>query len=103
MRDFWNDVVVEDEEAVKKAVIDLINAAKPLSYSEIQELRNSSTLCDRSHFQYTVARIAARSGAEVPADLDAIMEDPDFDVRVSFMNDVVKAVDEQPIKPRVHR
>ncbi|MGI6205995.1 MAG: hypothetical protein ACOYJI_05120 [Anaerovoracaceae bacterium] len=103
MRDYWNDVFVEDEDAVKDAVIALIKNAEPLSYSEMQELRNSAQLCDRSHFQYSVARVAKRSGQEVPEGLDIIMEDPDFDTRVSFMNDVLKAVDPMPIKPRVHR
>lgn len=102
MRDHWNDVVVEDTDAVQKQVIDLINGAKPLSYSEMQELRNSMELCDRSHFEYQVKRIADRVGAEVPEGLDVIMEDPDFDVRISFIRAVLKAVDDQPIKPRVH-
>ncbi|MDD6254746.1 MAG: hypothetical protein PUA82_01865 [Eubacteriales bacterium] len=103
MRDYWNNVEVKDEDALKDQVIAVIQKAKPLSYSEMQELRNASTLCDRSHFQYTVKRIADRAGEAYPEELDIVMEDPDFDVRVSFMNDVVKAVDDMPIKPRVHR
>ena len=102
MRDYWNNVVVEDPEAVKAEVIEIIKKAGTLTYSEIQELRNSSELCDRSHFQWAVKRIADKVGEKVPADLEAIMEDPDFDVRVSFMQAVVKAVDPAPVQPRVN-
>ena len=102
MRDYWNNVVCEDPEAVKAAVIDIIKKAGTLSYFEIQELRNSAELCDRSHFQWAVKNIADRVGETVPADLDIIMEDPDFDVRVSFMAAVVKAVDPFPVQPRVN-
>ena len=102
MRDYWNNVTVEDPEAVKAEVIEIIKKAGTLTYSEIQELRNSAELCDRSHFQWAVKRIADKIGETVPKDLDVIMEDPDFDVRVSFMAAVVKAVDPFPVQPRVN-
>ena len=102
MRDHWNDVVAVDPEATKAEVIEIIKKAGTLTYSEIQELRNSAELCDRSHFQWAVKRIADKIGETVPKDLDIIMEDPDFDVRVSFMAAVVKAVDPFPVQPRVN-
>ena len=43
---------------------------------------------------------AAKVGEKVPAGLDAIMEDPDFDVRVSFMKAVVAAIDPAPTPAR---
>ncbi len=103
MRDYWNNVEVKDEEKLKEEIIAIVNAAKPLTYSEMQELRISSELCDRSHFKWAVDRLAAKTGAKVPADLDIVLEDPDFDVRVSFMKDVVKATDPAPVQPRAHR
>lgn len=99
-RDYWNDVYVADPEAVKAEVIAIIQKGAPLNYYEIQQLRNCAELCDRGHFEYTVKDLADKVGEKVPAELAAIMEDADFDVRVSFMKDVVKAVDPAPIKPR---
>ncbi len=100
MRDYWNNVETPDEEAVIAEVVALVKKAQPLTYSEIQELRNSSELCDRGHFEYQIARLAAKVGEKVPAGLAIIMEDPDFDVRVSFMKAVVAAVDPAPVAAR---
>lgn len=66
----------------------------------MQELRNAAELCDRGHFEYQIAALAAKVGEKVPAGLDAIMEDPDFDVRVSFMKAVVAAIDPAPTPAR---
>ena len=51
----------------------------------MQELRNSAELCDRGHFAFAAKRVADRVGETLPKELDYILEDPDFDVRVSFM------------------
>lgn len=100
-RDHWNDVQVKDEEALLAQVIAICEKAKPFTYSEIQELRNCSDLCDRSHFQYEIKRLCDKTGEAYPKELDIIMEDPDFDLRNTFMKNVVKAVDPLPTKPRV--
>ena len=97
MRDYWNNVETPDEEKLVAEVIALIKKA---SYSEMQELRNAAELCDRGHFEYQIAALAAKVGEKVPAGLDAIMEDPDFDVRVSFMKAVVAAIDPAPTPAR---
>lgn len=100
MRDYWNNVETPDEEKLVAEVIALIKKAGKLSYSEMQELRNAAELCDRGHFEYQIAALAAKVGEKVPAGLDAIMEDPDFDVRVSFMKAVVAAIDPAPTPAR---
>lgn len=100
MRDFWNNVEAPDEEKLIADVVAILKKAGKLSYSEMQELRNSAELCDRGHFEYQVKAIAERIGEKVPAGLDVIMEDPDFDVRVSFMKAVVAAVDPAPTPAR---
>lgn len=102
IRDYWNRVEVADEEKVKNDVIALIKKAGTLTYSEMQELRNSAELCDRSHFMASVQRVAERIGEKVPKELEAFLEDPDFDVRVSFMKAVVEAVDPAPAGVRAH-
>ena len=100
MRDYWNNVETPDEEKLVAEVIALIKKAGKLSYSEMQELRNAAELCDRGHFEYQIAALAAKVGEKVPAGLDGIMEDPDFDVRVSFMKAVVAAIDPAPTPAR---
>ena len=100
MRDFWNNVEAPDEEKLIADVVAIIKKAGTLTYSEMQELRNSAELCDRGHFEYQVNAIAAKVGEKVPAGLAVIMEDPDFDVRVSFMKAVVAAVDPAPTPAR---
>lgn len=100
MRDYWNNVEMPDEEKLTEEVIALLKKAGKLSYSEMQELRNSAELCDRGHFGYQVAAIAKRIGEKVPEGLDIILEDPDFDVRVSFMKAVVAAIDPAPTPAR---
>lgn len=100
MRDYWNNVAMPDEEKVAEEVIALIKKAGKLTYSEMQELRNAAELCDRGHFEAQIAALAAKLGEKVPAGLDVIMEDPDFDVRVSFMKTVVAAVDPAPTPAR---
>ena len=100
MRDYWNNVAAPDEQKVAEEVIALIKKAGKLSYFEMQELRNAAELCDRGHFEYQIAALAERIGEKVPAGLDVIMEDPDFDVRVSSMKTVVAAVDPAPTPAR---
>ncbi len=100
MRDYWNNVESPDEEKLIAEVVALIKKAGKLTYAEIQELRNSAELCDRGHFGYQIAAIAKKVGEKVPAGLDVILEDPDFDVRVSFMKAVVAAVDPAPVASR---
>ena len=100
MRDYWNNVESPDEEKLIAAVVELVKKAQPLTYSEMQELRNAAELCDRGHFEYQIKRLADKVGEKVPAGLDVIMEDPDFDVRVSFMKAVVAAVDPAPVAAR---
>ena len=103
MRDHWNNVEVTDEEKLTADVIAILKNAAPLSYSEMQELRNSAELCDRGHFAFAAKRVADRVGETLPKELDYILEDPDFDVRVSFMKAVVSAIDPAPAGVRAHR
>lgn len=103
MRDHWNNVEVTDEEKLTADVIAILKKAAPLSYSEMQELRNSAELCDRGHFAFAAKRVADRVGETLPKELDYILEDSDFDVRVSFMKAVVSAVDPAPAGTRAHR
>ncbi len=103
MRDYWNNAPEADVEAVAAACIEVIKAAEPLSYWEMQELRNSAELCDRGHFGRMVEVVASRAGVKVPAGLDVVLEDPDFDVRISFMKSVVDAVDPMPAGVRAKR
>ena len=103
MRDYWNNAPEVDVEAVAAATIEVIKAAEPLTYWEMQELRNCSELCDRGHFGRMIEVLAAKSGAKAPAGLDVVLEDPDFDVRVSFMKAVVDAVDPMPAGVRAKR
>jgi len=95
-RDCWNNVEVQDEEKLIADCVAIVKKAGTLTYGEMQELRISSELCDRGHFKAAMDVIAAKAGEKCPADLDIILEDPDFDVRVSFMKAVVKAVDDKP-------
>ncbi len=95
-RDFWNNPAPVDEEALAAEIIEIIKSLGTLSYSEMQELRNASELCDRGHFEYQVAALAKKAGVKVPAGLAVVMEDPDFDVRTSFMKAVVTAIDPAP-------
>ena len=95
-RDCWNNVEVQDEEKLTAEVIEIVKKAGKLSYPEMQELRISAELCDRGHFKRAMQVIADTTGSALPKELDIILEDPDFDVRVSFMNAVVKAVDPAP-------
>ena len=95
-RDHWNDVVVEDEEKLTNDVIAIIKKAGKLPYPEMQELRIAAELCDRGHFKRAAQNIANIAGEKLPKDIDVILEDPDFDVRVSFMKAVVAAVDPAP-------
>lgn len=103
MRDYWNNAPEVDVEALVAATIEVIKAAEPLTYWEMQELRNSYELCDRGHFARMIDVLAAKAGVKVPAGLDVVLEDPDFDVRVSFMKDVVVAVDPTPAGIRAKR
>lgn len=103
MRDHWNNVEVKDEEKLTEECISIVKKAGTLTYSEMQELRISAELCDRGHFATAFARIAAKAGEKVPKELDYILEDPDFDVRVSFMKAVVAAVDPAPAGTRAHK
>lgn len=96
MRDFWNNVPEVDEEKLIGEVVAIIEKAGALTYAEMQELRISSELCDRGHFKRAAEVIAAKAGEKLPKELDWILEDPDFDVRVSFMKAVVAAVDPAP-------
>ena len=93
MRDFWNNVPDPDVDEVAGKVIAIIEKAGRLTYAQAQELRNSSELCDRGHFEYVVKALADQVGEKVPAEMLVILEDPDFDVRISFMKQVVDAVD----------
>ena len=103
MRDYWNNVEVKDEEKLTNDVIAIIKKAGTLTYSEMHELRISAELCDRGHFAAAFKRIAAKVGEKVPKELDYILEDPDFDVRVAFMKNVVAAVDPAPAFARAKR
>ena len=103
MRDYWNNAPAVDEEAVAAATIEVIKAAEPLTYWEMQELRNSSELCDRGHFARMIDVLAKKAGVKVPAGLDVVLEDPDFDVRISFMKAGVDAVDPTPAGVRAKR
>lgn len=100
MRDYWNNLPDPDVDEVAGKVIAVIEKAGRLTYFQAQELRNSSELCDRGHFEYIVRAIADQVGEKVPAEMDVILEDPDFDVRVSFMKQVVDAVDPAPVPAR---
>lgn len=100
MRDFWNNVPDPDVDEVAGKVIAIIEKAGRLTYAQAQELRNSSELCDRGHFEYVVKALADQVGEKVPAEMLAILEDPDFDVRISFMKQVVDAVDPAPVPSR---
>lgn len=103
MRDHWNNVAVTDEEKLIADCIAIVNKAGELNYSEMQELRISSELCDRGHFAAAFDRIAAKAGEKAPKELAYILEDSDFDVRVSFMKAVVEAVDPLPAGVRAKR
>jgi hypothetical protein len=103
MRDHWNNVEVTDEAKLTADVIAVIKKAGELSYSEMQELRIAAELCDRGHFKRAAEVIAAKAGEPLPKELDYILEDPDFDVRVSFMKAVVEAVDPAPAGTRVKK
>ena len=100
MRDYWNNVADPDEEALAAEIIEIVKKAAPYTYSEMQELRIAAELCDRGHFERQIAVLAEKAGEKVPAGLAVIMEDPDFDVRVSFMKAVVAAVDPAPTPAR---
>jgi hypothetical protein len=102
-RDHWNDVTLSDEriEELKKECIEIIEAAKPLTFSEAQELRNCKELCDRSHFAGEMKRLCAKTGKPYPKDIDIVLEDPDFDVRLSFITEIQVATDPAPTKKRV--
>ncbi|MCR4601288.1 MAG: hypothetical protein K5767_06060 [Clostridia bacterium] len=100
MRDYWNNVPDPDPEELAGKIIKIIEKAGRLNYSQAQNLRNASELCDRSLFGFTVREIAAQVGEEVPAELDAMLENPEFDERLAFINAVVKAVDPAPVQAR---
>ncbi len=100
MRDYWNNVPDPDEEELAEACIAIIRKIEPLSYPEMHNLRISAELCDRGHFYNAMQVVCERAGEKVPAGLDIILEDPDFDVRVSFMKKVVAAVDPAPTPAR---
>lgn len=103
MRDHWNNVAVTDEEKLIADCIEIVKKAGELTYSEMQELRIASELCDRGHFATAFARIAAKAGEKAPKELDYILEDPDFDVRIAFMKAVVSAVDPAPAGVRAKK
>ena len=96
MRDHWNNVEVEDEDKLVEECVAIIKAAGKVSYAEYHNLRISAELCDRSHFKNAFDVLAAKSGQKAPKELDIILEDPDFDVRVEFMKKVVAATDPAP-------
>ncbi len=100
MRDYWNNVPDPDADEVAGKIITIIEKAGRLTYYQAQELRNSAELCDRGHFKYITEAIAEQAGEKLPPELDVILEDPDFDVRVSFMKKVVDAVDPAPVPAR---
>lgn len=106
MRDNWNNLPEVDDDQVKDELVAILKKgipAKDYSYSEVQELRISSELCDRSHFVAAAKRIADKAGDKLPAGLAVVMEDLDFDRRTSFMKAVVEAVDPAPVAARVRR
>lgn len=106
MRDFWNNVPDVDDDAVIAETIEALKGAfdpKNYSYYEAQEMRNSAELCDRGHFQYIAKEICGRLGTKVPAGVEVILEDPDFDRRVSFMKAVVAGIDPAPAGVRAKR
>ncbi len=105
-RDHWNDVAFEDEGAIADKVIEVLNVAKgKMTYSDMQEIRISAELCDRSHFETAVRRLAAKYDVEkdLPKEMVYVLEDPDFDVRVSFMKKVSDAIDPAPVQARAKR
>ena len=102
-RDNWNQKAVADRDALVAECIEIVKAAAPYTYSEFHELRISAELCDRSHFKRAMEVLAAKSGAKLPADLDVMLEDPDFDERVAFMKEVVVATDPIPVGVRAKR
>ena len=105
-RDNWNNVAYDDENAIADKVIKVLDAAKgKMTYSDMQEIRISAELCDRSHFEASVRRLADKFGVEkdLPKEMVYVLEDPDFDVRVSFMKKISDAIDPAPVQARAKR
>ena len=105
-RDNWNNVAFEDQDAIADKVISVLGAAKgKMTYADMQEIRISAELCDRSHFEVSVHDLARKFGVEkdLPKEMAYVLEDPDFDVRVSFMKKISDAIDPAPTQARAKR